>query len=401
MRRWDFGRQAFALYTCVALLTACGGSQTPLGAPRALQLSRASDGYTSLYSFGAYPDAQQPKAALLNLDGTLYGTTYLGGKHGLGAVFSISTTGTEKVLYNFNFPGGENPAAGLTAVRGVLYGTTANGGALKAGTVFRLTTSGNETLLHSFGPLPDGLSPMASLTLVKGRLYGTTYSGGANIEYGTVFRITTGGKETVLHSFFPYSDGARPVAGLTSLNGILYGVTEIGQVFTGSNGGYGTVFTMNLNGDEKILYSFSLSDSVGWSPQADLIKVKGVFYGTTAVGGPQSGGTAYRITTSGSITALHGFGSGADGSTPLAPLLYTRGAFYGTTSAGGAYGKGTIFRISRNGREKVLHSFGDGSDGATPLAGLINVKGTLFGTTSAGGMYGNGSVFAITLSSES
>ena len=48
-------------------------------------------------------------------------------------VFSVSTTGNEKVLYSFRgnilsaTTDGANPSAGLLAVKGVLYGTTSMG----------------------------------------------------------------------------------------------------------------------------------------------------------------------------------------------------------------------------------------------------------------------------------
>ncbi|MGC2407605.1 MAG: choice-of-anchor tandem repeat GloVer-containing protein [Candidatus Cybelea sp.] len=96
------------------------------------------------------------------------------------------------------------------------------------------------------------------------------------------------------------------------------------------------------------------------------------------------------MTTSGSPTFIHNFGSGSDGNRSAAPLLHVHGTLYGTTELGGAYGKGILFRMSLSGKEKVLHSFGNGSDGATPLAGFIDVNGTLYGTTSAGGANGNG-----------
>ena len=133
-----------------------------------------------------------------------------------------------------------------------------------------------------------------------------------------------------------------------------------------------------------------------------MIDVNGTLYGTTEGGGVYGGGygdgTAFSMTTGGSLTTLHSFGSGLDGSDSWAPLLNVRGTLYGTTAYGGAYGKGTVFSMSLTGAdEKVLHSFGHGSDGSTPLAGLIDVNGTLYGTTSAGGKYGDGTVFALTL----
>src|ERR1700678_135424 len=65
--------------------------------------------------------------------------------------------------------------------------------------------------LHSFnGGKKDGASPYAGMIEVDGTLYGTTSGGGA-YGYGTVFKITSAGKESVWYSFKgPPNDGADP-----------------------------------------------------------------------------------------------------------------------------------------------------------------------------------------------
>ena len=388
-----------------ALLAACGGSQPPVNVPGAMPPASTAGGYHTLYSFGASrPDGAQPKAALIVLNGTLYGTTYAGGAHGCGTVFSVSTSGSEKVLFNFH--NGDNPSANLLAVKGVFYGTTKYGGVAGEGSVFKISTTGVEKVLHSFKGHYygyDGAHPVASLIDVKGTLYGTTSDGGSNSECqyscGTVYSISKTGKEKVLHSFQSYTDGTNPFGSLIDLKGTMYGTTGGGPGNAGFSTGYGTVFSITRAGSEKLVHSFSPWPSEdGTVPAAALINVNGTLYGTTADGAVYGYGTAFSITTSGSLTTLHIFGSGSDGSRPLASLLNVHGTLYGTTELGGAYGKGTIFKMSLTGsKEKVLHSFGYGSDGATPLAGLIDVNGTLYGTTSAGGTSGNGTVFALKL----
>jgi uncharacterized repeat protein (TIGR03803 family) len=122
-----------------------------------------------LYPFGVESD---PVSALINVDGTLYGTT--SGDVGGGTVFSITTDGTLKTIYGFGGSDGSNPVAGLIDVKGVLYGTTAMGGVKNVGTVFSVTTSGEETVLHSF-QAGTGENPRAGLLEVGGTLFGTTY----------------------------------------------------------------------------------------------------------------------------------------------------------------------------------------------------------------------------------
>ncbi len=72
------------------------------------------------------------------MDGTLYGTTVLGGPYEEGAVFSITPTGKETVISGFSGGGdGANPVAGLVYFEHALYGVTRDGGG-GGGTVFRI-----------------------------------------------------------------------------------------------------------------------------------------------------------------------------------------------------------------------------------------------------------------------
>jgi uncharacterized repeat protein (TIGR03803 family) len=203
-----------------------------------------SSSYEVLHSFGGSGDGSVPIAGLLKFNGTLFGTTYAGGASGDGTIFSITPSGTETVLHSFGGTTNDGvfPYAGLLNVKGTLYGTTYYGGTNSYGIVFSITPSGTETVLHSFAGYNqgDGLEPEAGLINIKGTLYGTTSGGGANC-CGTVFSITPSGTETVLHSFGGSGDGAYPYAGLINVNGTLYGTTARG----GANND-GTVFSLTL-----------------------------------------------------------------------------------------------------------------------------------------------------------
>jgi len=74
-------------------------------------------------------------------------------------------------------------------VKGKLYGTTSLGGAYGKGTVFSMSLGGKETVLHSFGHGSDGETPLAGLIDAKDTLYGTTSAGGKYGD-GTVFALT-------------------------------------------------------------------------------------------------------------------------------------------------------------------------------------------------------------------
>jgi uncharacterized repeat protein (TIGR03803 family) len=302
---------------------------------------------------------------------------------------------TRKALL-YSFAGGSDgagPQGNLIDVNGVLYGTTYFGGdANNDGTVFKITASGAESVLYRFKGGSDGAFPVAGLTDVNGVLYGTTTDGGA-FNRGTVFKITTSGAETVLHSFEGGSDGSSPQGSLTDVNGVLYGAASGGDANDD-----GTVFRITTSGAESVLYRFAGGHD-GANPFAGLTNVNGVLYGTTFVGGsPGGSGTVFEITTSGAEKVLHSFGGGNDGAYPVAALTDVNGVLYGTTSAGGAAGRqdGTVFKITTSGTETVLHTFGGGSDGRYPNAGLTNVNGVLYGTTVTGGGNYAGTVFKIT-----
>jgi len=226
----------------------------------------------------------------------LYGTTPWGGPGSgyNGTVYSVHlTTGATRVLYYFgNGTDSSHPYGALINVNGTLYGTAYAGGIYGYGTVFSFNPETHaEHLLWSFGNGTDGQSPSAGLINVKGTLYGTTYSGGT-YGYGTVFSLNpTTDVETVLWSFGNGADGQNPNKRLTNVNGTLYGTT----VFGGTYSDGGTVFSLNPQTHvETVLWSFG-NGTDGLYPESDLLNVNGTLYGTTLYGGTYGGGAAFSI----------------------------------------------------------------------------------------------------------
>ncbi len=259
-----------------------------------------------LYAFKGGSDGAFPRAGLIDVNGTLYGTTSEGGSGcnssgeeiGCGTVFSITASGQETVLYRFaGFPDGIYPAASLIDVNGTLYGTTLDGGGKGSGTVFSISTSGTEKVLYAFKAASDGAHPAASLIDVNGTLYGTTIEGGSGCYSshglsgcGTVFAVTTSGRETVLHRFGS-GDGVNPVGGLIDVNGTLYGTTSEGGTYYD-----GTVYSISTSGGETVLYSFGGEPANGAVPEAPLLNVSGTLYGTAIYGGRNGHGTVFALT---------------------------------------------------------------------------------------------------------
>ena len=206
--------------------------------------------FTNLHNFcqqGGCPDGLSPTAPLvLASDGNFYGTTSGGGTQFLGIVFRISPGGSFTKLYSFDQAHGQFPNGLIQGSDGKLYGTTNNGGADGVGTVFKITLSGSITLLHTFcsqSGCGDGGQPYASLLQAPdGNFYGTTFTGGAN-DYGTIYKITSGGTLTTVYSFAGL-DGIQPKAPLIlGGDGNFYGTTS-----AGGTGGDGTVVVMTPAG---------------------------------------------------------------------------------------------------------------------------------------------------------
>jgi uncharacterized repeat protein (TIGR03803 family) len=359
--------------------------------------------FTTLVNFdGANGALPYFMSLIQGTDGNYYGTTQGGGVFGDGTVFKITPGGTLTTLYSFcaqaGCTDGSYPYAGLVqASNGNFYGTTLEGGTTGYGTVFKITSAGTLTTLHSFD-YTDGASPASVLMQASnGDLYGTTRNGGTSGNYGTVFKITLGATLTTLHIFLGYTagDGANPYAGLVQgTNGDLYGTT-----LAGGTPNAGTIFRMTPAGALTPLYAFSPDDDGAYNPYCGLVQAaNGDFYGTTFGGGVNGYGIVFKITPGGTLTTLYSFDD-TDGASIYAGLvLATDGNFYGTTSAGGTNQDGTVFKITPGGTLTTLHIF-DRTDGSNPFGGLMQAtNGTFYGTTYAGGTDEfDGTVFSLSV----
>ncbi|WP_287129829.1 choice-of-anchor tandem repeat GloVer-containing protein [Candidatus Cyanaurora vandensis] len=221
---------------------------------------------TTLHSFTG-EDGTYPGSRLVEVDGYFYGTTASGGievpqvcDYGCGTVFRLSPVGTLTTLYRFSGGDGAGPEGLLLGEDGFLYGVTAGGGAASSGTVYRLDpASATLTTLYAFGG-DDGAYPHAALAQGQdGNLYGTTTFGGFYDKNlclggcGTVFRLTTGGEQTVLHRFVG-RDGAYPYSQLMQgADGHLYGTTSFGgPVPSACFQGCGVVFQLDLGSNSFV-----------------------------------------------------------------------------------------------------------------------------------------------------
>jgi uncharacterized repeat protein (TIGR03803 family) len=396
---------------------------------------------------GGASDGMLPVGGLVaDASGNLYGTTGAGGGYGncspfgetCGVVFELAPGGnnswTETVLYTFTGgqDGGE-PLAGLTIdSKGNLYGTTAVGGEHGLGTVFEVSPNGDgswmESVLYSFSGGSDGAYPQSTPAIRNGVIYGMTYAGGGNSclgapsGCGVIYQLApgqSGWTESVLYRFTNGADGAFPYANLVfDPYGNLYGTTTQGGYLQGNCAPYGCgnvfqLFHSKSGWTLNTLHSFTYNTD-GSSPFGGLLfDSKGNLYGTASGGGGGYSGTVFELEYAGkgtgsgswSFNLLYSF-SGPDGQAPESGLVSRGNMFFGTTYGGGSgsgclFGApcGTVFMLTGSGKrwkETVLHSFSANGDGVNPESGVIVGKNALYGTAYAGGLYGDGAIYAIT-----
>ena len=356
-----------------------------------------SQTFTTLASF-VYTNGGQPGHVFLvqGLDGNLYGTSQIGGTHSTGNVFKMSpTSGVITTIYSFcsqsSCTDGYMPWAGLAmSSSGVFYGVTSAGG-IGDGTVFKITSSGTLTTLHTFDG-SDGSNARDGLVLAtNSNFYGTTINGGS-AGNGSLYEITPAGAFTLLDSFGP--TGSSPEGRLVQgTNGLFYGTAR-----------YGNVFDITSAGTLTQLHAFS-GGTDGSDPVGPLVQgTDGNFYGGD-VSGANGDGVIYKITSAGAFTTVYTFCSlanCADGGSPYQGVIQaTDGNFYGMTMVGGAYKNGTIFQLTPSGNLTTLYSFckiPGCPDGTTLYGGLLQATdGNLYGTTFGGGTQGVGTVFRLSM----
>jgi uncharacterized repeat protein (TIGR03803 family) len=338
-------------------------------------------------------DGAGPSGILLLPNGTLYGTTQGGGGGcirgvsiyaGCGIVYELTPppTRVEHVLDRLGDPGnGVSPygLGPLTLHNGSLYGTTFLGGfsggciyEYSCGLTFELTPSSgtwNETVAWDFGGTNDGDEVGSNVIFDKdGNMYGTTIAGGdtknchvqGHQGCGIIYELSPPGTEwteTILYNFTGKNDGGAPYGGLIfDKAGNLYGATSYG----GSGSG-GTIYRLAHSASGwtyKVLYSFA---GAGGGPNGQCFDCPGSYaslimdsagnlYGTTISDGAFGLGMAFELAKSSggyAFTDLHDFTAGADGGEVWAGLVRdSSGNLYGTASAGGANGDGVVYEIT-------------------------------------------------------
>ncbi len=312
-------------------------------------------------------DSYAPSAIVFGKDGDLYGTT-LGG--GTGEITDTTTFGE--------------------------------------GVFFKLTPAGAYTVLHNFTGLDGGYATGGFVQGPDGAFYGVTLAGGTGYSNathsrgaGVAYRITPDGHYTVIHDFGNSAATNGPTylesPLLLGSDGMLYGVSQGG----GTNQG-GTVYKMTTSGVVTILHSFANSTSAGTDPNAPdgpLTEFSpGMLYGVTFLGGAYGVGTLYKVATDGSsFTSAYDFGYGIGGdSNPVsqegeypygALTLGSDGNLYGATEEGGNFtidqdgdSLGQVYQVTPSGEVNFVYDYATSSLDGTAGGLVQGTDGGLWAT---------------------
>lgn len=343
---------------------------------------------------------QNPNELIIDGAGNLYGTSVHGGSYGVGSVFKVTPNHVLSILYSFqNLSDGGIPYGPLVRdPAGNLYGETSSGGTSNYGTIFKVTPAGKESVLYNFS---QELAVTGGAGLARdssGNLYGYNTNGN-----GSVFELTATGQYKTLYTFCQLSgctDGYSPMYRPTlSANGVIYGLTEYGGDASCFADGCGVVFELDTSGNETVLHTFT-GGSNGQSPSSNLaIDSAGNLYGTTGLGGTGYWGVMFKIDTSNNYSILYNFCSQtncADGASPGGYLVVSSGNVYGINQGSGEPPEqyGNIFKVTPTGAESVLFT----AAGPAGLgSGLVTDRsGNLYGTTWDGGPAHTGTVYKLT-----
>ena len=319
---------------------------------------------TTLASFNG-SNGNGPSGLVLDGQGNLYGTTYLGGAANDGTVFEIAKgSNTITTLASFNGSNGKGPVSLVLDGQGNLYGTTGYGGAANDGTVFEIAKGSNTiTTLASFNGT-NGSYPYGVVLDGQGNRYGTTEVGGAAND-GTVFEIAKGSNTITTLASFNGTNGSQPIGGVVlDGQGNLYGTTEWGGAAND-----GTVFEM-AKGSNTITTLASFNGTNGSHPFAGVVlDTQGNLYGTSEDGAAANDGTVFEIAEgSNTITTLASF-NGTNGNYPVANVVLDgQGNLYGTASGGGASHDGTVFEMAKGSNTITTLASFNGTNGSYPRA---------------------------------
>lgn len=197
-------------------------------------------------------------------------------------IYSLNPDGSDLQITHSFSP--DRPSSGLIQIGSRFFGTTFEFNPLDPtrATLYSINTDGTDIqILHEF-QMPDAptFQPISELALVGSRFYGTTAYGG-EFGMGTIWSINSDGTDfQTLHEFgAELAAGFQPQAGLTLLDGKLYGVAD------------SVLFSINLDGS-----SFTVLQDLPAMAFSEMIAIESTLYGTVVTNGPGNAGYVFAYT---------------------------------------------------------------------------------------------------------
>ncbi len=326
------------------------------------------------------------------------------------------------------FENGFTGTGSLTFNNNKMWGSLSGGNTQGNGAIFELDPSTLDfTIVHSFVPMTvTNAQANNKLVLSGNKLYGVNASTG-EFGFGQLFSIDLDSKEFVTEfSFYNHFDSATfPLGDLIPIENKLYGVTREGGSYNN-----GTLYSYDIqSGFFKVEHSFS--EDTG--PSLSLSHINGIIYGNSLNGviytySPDSGeysliyrnsklsfrgkpvliddqffGTGlhgiYRMNSNNEFSTIHNFVN-PNGSTIYNSLvLGSDNGIYGMLHEDAKNNEGAVFRLDYNlSNYQLIYEF-DEDNGRNPQGSLIEYNNRLWGHTTNGGdtLVDAGVIFSIAL----
>jgi uncharacterized repeat protein (TIGR03803 family) len=241
--------------------------------------------------------------------------------------------------------------------------------------------------VHSFSGADGEFPRDGALTQGRdGKLYGTTQSGGSAGD-GVLYKQQVGTNGNVVFHNFDGPEGAIIIGGLTlAPEGNMYGAAGTGGAFN-----QGTLFKIDSAGSLTVLHNFSGGTDGSGPAAAPIEGTDGNFYGITS-GSNSVHPTIYQFKPSGNFATIYTYPDFGVLGYPL--LQSSNGYLYATAGDGDC---GTITKLTVAGVVKSVRNFScTGSGPKGPDGSLIQASdGFIYGTTVGGGPSNAGSVFRL------
>jgi uncharacterized repeat protein (TIGR03803 family) len=215
----------------------------------------------------------KPYGEIIILGDSAYGMTSSGGDYNFGVVYKMNLNGSGyQKLHSFgNGTDGKTPFGALVEFQGTLYGSTNLGGTSTFGTLFKIKKDGSQyQKIFDFDGLANGKRPgTGALVLIGGKLFGTTTNGGNNVakNYGIIFTtdtiptvITEIAEDYIIdHRIYP-----NPTHGKINIENVLNAEIEVFDI---------TGRLLVKNKTENLSQTITL-DLNGFNPGIYLVRIK-------------------------------------------------------------------------------------------------------------------------------